>query len=101
MRLQTITRGYNLSVSDSSYIITDVEGSLDCNKDGKADIQVKYSGNSTGSVIANVSITDADGVLTNNGMQGKTYNIPIVVKLKGRDGISKDIQTKIKVTVRR
>lgn len=96
-----ISRDYSLSVSDSLYKIVGVEGGLDCNKDGKTDIIVEYSGSASTVTSVKVKIADPDGVITKTGAKGKTYNIPVTVKLKGRDGISKDVKTSIKVTVKR
>ena len=52
-------------------------------------------------MFADVRIADRDGVLTVTGAKGKTYTIPVTVQLKGRDGITKDVKTSIKVTVKR
>lgn len=108
----TISRSYTLETpeykykegkytySSHPYKISRVYGSIDCNKDGVADIVVNGSGSSA---ICNftVKINDRDGVLTTTGAKGKTYSIPVTVQLRGRDGISKDVKTTIKVTVKR
>ena len=66
-----ISRDYRLSVSDSLYKITGVEGSLDCNKDGKTDIIVEYSASTSTVTSVNVKIADPDGVLTKTGIKGR------------------------------
>lgn len=99
-----VSREYELQTPyNSDYRIIKVSGSLDCNKDGKADITVSYqnANNSRYYVFADVRIADRDGVLTVTGAKGKTYTIPVTVQLKGRDGITKDVKTSIKVTVKR
>ena len=99
-----VSREYELQTPyNSDYRIIKVSGSLDCNKDGKADITVSYqnANNSRYYVFADVRIADRDGVLTVTGAKGKTYTIPVTVQLKGRDGITKDVKASIKVTVKR
>lgn len=97
-------RTYKMEVlSEGGYIINEVSGSLDCNKDGKEDLKVygltRQADSNT--ITFKVAIADRDGVVTTAGAKGKTYMIPVVVKLKGRDGIARDVKTKIKVTVMR
>ena len=83
------------------YHISSVSGSLDCNKDGIPDITVtpQTTGNSYTNLT--VRVADRDGLITSTNAKGKTYSIPITVTLQGRDGISKDVKTTIKVTVKR
>lgn len=83
--------------------ISSVYGSLDCNKDGIPDIEVQKISTGSNSYKCNldVRITDRDGLLAATGTKGKTYTIPITVKLSGRDGISSDVKTSVKVTVKR
>lgn len=85
------------------YAIKSVYGSVDCNKDGIPDIEVKdtLGGKTAYKCELEVRITDRDGVYAAAGAKGKTYTIPITVKLKGRDGICKDVKTSIKVSVKR
>lgn len=98
----TVSRSYSLQALGGNYRILKVEGSLDCNKDGRPDITVaSNSSNNSSSISAQVRIADRDGVLTVTGAKGKTYTIPVTVQLKGRDGITKDVKTSIKVTVKR
>lgn len=93
-----LTRTYTLSAPSSDYIITSVYGSLDCNKDGIADIVVSGSGSSW-ICYPTVTITDRDGVSAS--ASGKVLSIPVTVRLQGRDGISVDAKTTIKVKVKR
>lgn len=100
----TLYRTYKMEVlSEGGYIINDVSGSLDCNKDGKADLKVYGLTRQTDSntITFRVAIADRDGIMTVTGVKGKTYTIPVVVQLKGRDGITKDLKTQVKVTVKR
>ena len=47
----------------------------------------------------NVEIIDRDAVVAS--AKGKTYTLPVTVKLVGRDGISKDASVSLKATVKR
>ncbi|MDE6662780.1 MAG: hypothetical protein K2K46_05470 [Lachnospiraceae bacterium] len=101
------TAGYkykNGNTTDTAYYtISRIYGGLDCNKDGEADIHVygygSYDDNGCG--YASVYMENPDAVLTTTGAKGKTYSIPVTVTLEGRDGISKDVKTTIKVTIKR
>lgn len=100
----TLKRTYGMEVvSAGSYTISSISGSLDCNKDGKPDLQISGLSRQSNSnaVKFTVSITDRDGVMTVTGKKGRTYTMPVVVQLRGRDGIAKDVKTSIKVTVKR
>lgn len=85
------------------YRIKGITGGLDCNKDGKQDITMSWvKKDSTDQYAAvELKLADRDGALTVSGTKGKTYSIPVIITLEGRDGISKDVKTNIKVTVRR
>lgn len=85
------------------YRIKGLSGGIDCNRDGKEDITVSWqkSGSKDHHAPAELVLTDRDGALTVGGMKGKTYTVPVIITLEGRDGIAKDVNTKIKVTVRR
>lgn len=87
-----LSRTYYLSVP-SYYSIESVYGSLDCNKDGKADIVV------SGGSSLSVRISDRDAV--GASAKGKTYSIPVTLRMVGRDGISVDAKVTIKVKVKR
>lgn len=88
-----MSRRCYLSAPDG-YSISSAYGSIDCNKDGKADITVSGSSSSL-----TVRIADKDGV--GASATGKAYSIPVTVKLYGRDGISKDVKVTVKVKVKR
>lgn len=88
-----IERSYSLSLPDY-YSMKSASGSIDCNKDGKADIVVSGS---QGKTYLNVKIVDKDAV--NATAKGKSYSIPVTVKLYGCDGIAKDVKVKINVKV--
>lgn len=99
---ETLNRTYELEApAEGGYQIIRVSGGLDCDKDGKTDIVVEHEDSGAPRVGVMVSIADRHGVLTATGQKGKTYTIPVVVELKGRDGIAKDVKTSIKVTVKR
>ena len=87
-----MSRSYSLSVP-AYYTIESASGSLDCNKDGKADIVV------SGGRTLTVRITDQDAV--GASVKGKAYSIPVTVRLQGRDGISMDVNIKVKVKIKR
>ncbi|MBD5445096.1 MAG: hypothetical protein HDR29_06035 [Lachnospiraceae bacterium] len=90
-----LTRTYYLSVPDC-YTMTYIAGGLDCNKDGTNDITVA-SGFEGNSVV--VRINDRDAVLAT--ANGKSYSIPLTVRLQGSDGIAKNVKITIKVKIKR
>ena len=93
-----LKRYYSISVP-TGYEIENAYGSLDCNKDGKADISVAlYRSTGTDGMVY-VTILDADAITT--GKNGKSYSIPLTVQLTGRDGLSKDAKATIKVKIKR
>ena len=92
-------RYYYISVP-SGYSIEGVYGSLDCNKDGESDI-IAYAQNELYGTGVNVNIQITDAAAVTASAKGKTYSIPITVKVTGRDGVSKDAATTIKVKVKR
>lgn len=97
-----LKRIYELEVpAERGYQIVRVSGGIDCNKDGKMDIVVTHNMSNAARVGITVSIADRHGVLAGTGQNGRAYTIPVVVELRGRDGISKDVKASIKVTVRR
>lgn len=83
------------------YAIQDASGSLDVNKDGKADLIVKtsYTYRSSGLAEIAVYVLDADAVKAT--AKGVAYKIPVTVKCVGRDGVSKDASTTVSVIVRK
>ncbi|MDE6601831.1 MAG: Ig-like domain-containing protein [Lachnospiraceae bacterium] len=98
----TRTCGFELP-EGMGYRIKGLSGSIDCNRDGKEDITVSWvqKDSTEHYAAAELKLTDRDGALTVSGMKGKTYKIPVIITLQGRDGIAKDVKTSIKVTVRR
>ena len=92
------SRYYNIAVPNY-YTIEDVFGTYDSNKDGIADIIVsKYNNDGTNCTLK-VKIVNKNAVTAS--AKGKSYTIPVTVKLEGCDGISKEASTNIKVTVKR
>ena len=93
-----MSREYEIALSNY-YLIQGVEGNLDCNKDGRADIVIQDVNIERSSADFRVRIIDKDAVVATQ--KGKSYTIPVTVKLAGRDGISKDAKVNIKVKVKR
>lgn len=83
------------------YAIQNASGSLDVNKDGKADLRVETisTGKSSGSAQIAVYIQDADAVKAT--AKGVAYKIPVTVRCVGRDGVSKDATVNISVVVKK
>lgn len=101
-RIYTIkTPYYNTGLNKDYYRIKNAYGSLDTNKDGKADIKVSLYEDCSydGYAYVKVQLADKDAVIA--AAKGKSYTIPVTVELVGRDGISKDATIKVKVTVKR
>lgn len=96
-----VSRTYNLSLPASAYTISNISGSLDCNKDGIDDITVTPDTLGNSYCNLTVRVADPDGLKAVSSAKGKTYSIPITVRLQGADGVSKDVKTSIKVTVKR
>lgn len=83
------------------YVIEDASGSLDVNKDGKADLMVKTLSidKFLGRAQMAVYVLDADAVKAT--AKGVMYKIPVTVKCVGRDGVSKDASTTVRVIVKK
>ena len=81
------------------YTIESVYGSIDCNKDGNPDIVAQKSYISQNYAAMSINITDPISVSAST--RGKSYSIPITVKIRGRDGISKDAKATIKIIVKK
>ena len=96
-----VTREYEVTVSNAYYRIDSITGALDVNKDGKNDLIVskvsKKDDNRT--AVVTIKIVDRDAISTT--LKGKSYSIPIEVMLRGADGVSKNVKTKISVTVKK
>lgn len=83
------------------YVIQDAGGSLDINKDGKADLVVTTTKvtETGGKADIRVYIQDADAVRAT--AKGVNYKIPVTVKCVGRDGVSRDASTTVSVVVKK
>ena len=94
---------YSSKLDKDYYAITAAYGSIDTNKDGKADIVVRldYVDNDTGSADLLIELTEYGRHAVVAAAKGKAYTIPVTVQLRGRDGISKDAVVKVKVTVKK
>lgn len=97
----SVSRMYDISLPNY-YTISNIYGSLDCNKDGVTDIVVTpnsiYGSYSNYAELA-VRLSDCDGAVS--AKNGKTYTVPVTVQLVGRDGVAKDVTVNLKVTVKR
>lgn len=94
------SRLYYLSVPEG-YSVKSITGSIDCNKDGRADIEVSgcYYDSDSGLRYTVAKITDWHAVPA--AANGKSYTIPVTVKFNGRDGVAKDAKFSIKVKIKR
>ena len=83
------------------YAIQNASGSLDVNKDGKADLMVttRSTNESYGRAQIAVYVLDADAVKAT--AKGVAYKIPVTVRCVGRDGVSKDASTTVSVVVKK
>ena len=83
------------------YAIQNASGSLDVNKDGKADLMVTTlsTSRSSGQAQIAVYVLDADAVKATT--KGVAYKIPVTVRCVGRDGVSKDASTTVSVVVKK
>ena len=83
------------------YAIQDAVGSLDVNKDGRADLVVTTTDTyaSSGQAVIKVYVRDADAVKA--AAKGTTYKIPVTVRCVGRDGVSRDASTTVRVIVKK
>ena len=81
------------------YTIESVYGSIDCNKDRNPDIVAEEAWARKNYATVSVNITDPTAISATT--KGKTYSIPVTIKVKGRDGISKDTKITIKIIVKK
>ena len=83
------------------YAIQNASGSLDVNKDGKADLMVTTlsTSRSSGQAQIAVYVLDADAVKAT--AKGASYKIPVTVRCVGRDGVSRDASTTVSVVVKK
>ena len=98
---EKVTRVYEVSVTNKYYHIDSITGSLDVNKDGKADLVIEKVQKKSSDTAADVTIKLADRDAVSTTLKGKNYSIPIEVMVVGADGVSKNIKTQITVTVKK
>lgn len=81
--------------------IEDAGGSLDVDQDGRADLMVETTDISPYKECATVKVylLNADAVRAT--AKGVAYKIPVTVKCVGRDGVSRDASTTVKVLVKK
>lgn len=96
-----VTREYEVTVSNAYYRIDSITGTLDVNKDGKNDLIVSKVSKKDDdrTAVVTIKIVDRDAISTT--LKGKSYSIPIEVMLRGADGVTKNVNTKISVTVKK
>lgn len=83
------------------YAIQNASGSLDVNKDGKADLMVKTLSISKSSGRAEIAVYVQDADAVKATAKGVAYKIPVTVRCVGRDGVSKDATVNISVVVKK
>ncbi len=98
---EKVTRVYEVTLSSGYYHIDSITGSLDVNKDGKADFVVDKVQKKSGDQAADVTIRLVDRDAVSTTLKGKNYTIPVEIMLTGADGISKNVKTNITVTVKK
>lgn len=83
------------------YAIQRVSGFLDVNKDGRTDIYVTEENTyaTSGRATIKVYVADADAVKA--AAKGTAYKIPVTVRCKGCDGVSKNASTTVSVLVKK
>jgi len=98
---EKVTRVYEAKLNNGYYHIDTITGSLDVNKDGKADFVIESVQKKDGDTAADITIKLVDRDAVSTTLKGKKYSIPIEIMVTGADGISKNIKTKITVTVKK
>lgn len=98
---EKITRVYGLTLNSVYYRIDEITGGLDVNKDGKDDFIIEKVQKKSSDTVADITIGIKDRDAINATAKGKNYSIPIEVMVTGADGISRNIKTQIKVTVKK
>ena len=83
------------------YAIDYAYGYLDVNKDGRTDIYVEriVTSPENGRATIKVYVADADAVKA--AAKGTAYKIPVTVRCKGSDGVSKNASTTVSVLVKK
>lgn len=98
---EKVTRVYEASVNNDYYRIDEITGSLDVNKDGKADFVIEKVERKSENKKADITIKLVDRDAVSTTLKGKNYSIPIEVMVIGADGVTKNIKSSIKVTVKK
>lgn len=109
---EEVTRYYDVEISNAIYKFDDdnhiaVVGGLDVNKDGFDDIVIDYDHITRYEpvttyqqhMVVPLMIVDRDAISAT--AKGKKYSVPVEFTVKGADGVSKNIKTKISVTIKR
>ena len=92
-------RMYTVCTPSDNYEIESVTGTLDYNKDGKTDAEATLDTVYGQYGAIKIAIKDKDALLA--ATNGKVHTLKITINLKGRDGVSKDVQTSVKLKVKR
>ena len=98
---EEVTRVYELMLNGSYYRIEKITGGLDVNKDGKNDIVIDRVSTKDWDTAADITLRIADRDAISATVKGKSYSVPIEIMVMGADGVTKNIRTQIKVTVRK
>lgn len=98
---EKVTRVYEATVSNNYYRIDEIKGSLDVNKDGKADFVIEKVERKSENKSADITIKLVDRDAVSTTLKGKNYTIPLEIMVIGADGVKKNISTKITVTVKK
>ena len=98
---ENVTRDYEVTLNSGYYRIEGITGSLDVNKDGKADIVIEKVQTKSGDRAADITIRLVDRDAVSTTLKGKNYTIPVEIMVSGADGVSKNIKTSITVTVKK
>ena len=98
---EEVTRVYELRLNGSYYRIEKITGGLDVNKDGKNDIVIDRVSTKDWDTAADITLRIADRDAISATVKGKSYSVPIEIMVMGADGVTKNIRTQIKVTVRK
>ncbi len=98
---EEVTRTYGLKVNNDCYRIDSITGSLDVNKDGKADFIIDSVRKDNGDTEAYVTIRLTDRDAVSGTARGKQYKVPVEVMLRGADGVNKNVKTSITVVVKK
>lgn len=88
-------------IDQGLYVIADAAGSLDVNKDGKADLILKTEPKKTYNGEVQVAVYIADAAAIKATAKGVNYKIPVTVRCMGRDGVSRDATVAVSVVVKK